>query len=97
MMTPCTSAMPQLWSTFATARAPTSSTSEKMSVSMMMGFGRRSLGVEMASTLYWLAKTLAQIQISSFILYRVVAIEAVRGCHFWSTGARVQTAPCHVW
>jgi hypothetical protein len=43
MITACKSTRPQLWRAFATARAPMSSTSEKMSVSMIMGLGRSVL------------------------------------------------------
>ena len=39
VITACRSTIPQLWSVFATASAPTSSTSEKISLSMMMGLG----------------------------------------------------------
>lgn len=42
------STMPQLWSVFATARAPISSTSEKMSVSTMMGLGSSTVERELA-------------------------------------------------
>lgn len=40
------STMPQLWRVFATARAPMSSTSEKMSVSMIIGLGLSELESE---------------------------------------------------
>lgn len=49
IMTARKSAAPQLCRAFATARAPTSSTSEKRSVSMMMGLGLLRLGVREAA------------------------------------------------
>ena len=48
MITACKSTMPQLWRVFATASAPTSSTSEKMSVSMMMGLVLSSVDRQLA-------------------------------------------------
>jgi hypothetical protein len=48
MITACKSTRPQLWRAFATARAPMSSTSEKTSVSMIMGFGSSILETQLA-------------------------------------------------
>lgn len=48
MITARRSTMPQLWRVFATAIAPISSTSEKMSVSMMMGLGLSSVERQLA-------------------------------------------------
>jgi hypothetical protein len=48
MITACKSTRPQLWRAFATARAPMSSTSEKMSVSMIIGLGRSILETQLA-------------------------------------------------
>ena len=48
MITACRSTIPQLCKVFATAIAPMSSTSEKMSVSMTMGLGLSSAEREVA-------------------------------------------------
>jgi hypothetical protein len=48
MITACKSTRPQLWRAFATARAPMSSTSEKMSVSIIMGLGSSVLEKQLA-------------------------------------------------
>lgn len=48
MITALKSTLPQLWRVFATAIAPMSSTSEKMSVSMMMALGLSSLERQLA-------------------------------------------------
>jgi hypothetical protein len=50
MTTARRSTMPQLWRVFATAMAPMSSTSEKMSVSMIMGLGLSSVDRQSAVT-----------------------------------------------
>jgi hypothetical protein len=50
MITARRSTMPQLWRVFATAIAPISSTSEKMSVSMMIGLGLCSVERQLVAT-----------------------------------------------
>jgi hypothetical protein len=47
VITACRSTRPQLWRAFATARAPMSSTSEKMSVSIIIGLGSSVLETQL--------------------------------------------------
>lgn len=89
-MIPWKSAIPQLCSTLATARAPTSSTSEKISLSMMIGFGRGSLDVETASTSFWLTKAHMHMQIRASTFYSMVAVSALCCRVYWSSDARGQ-------
>jgi hypothetical protein len=78
MITACRSTRPHSWRAFATARAPMSSTSEKMSVSIIMGLGSSVLETQLAVANDKTNKASRRIDVNDMMTWTLAYIRVVK-------------------